>query len=98
MTANPTRPTLSRRTPPRPATLLLAVATVLLAGTPALAQQADLYVATNGNDQWSGRLAQPNADASDGPLATVARSQQVVRRLRSEDTDRQTPVVVMIRE
>ncbi len=29
------------------------------------------YVATNGNDSWSGRLAQPNAAGTDGPFATL---------------------------
>ena len=27
---------------------------------------ADFYVAPNGNDSWSGKLAEPNADRSDG--------------------------------
>ena len=30
-----------------------------------------LYVATNGNDAWSGKLPEPNADGTDGPLATL---------------------------
>lgn len=28
-----------------------------------------LYVSTAGKDSWSGRLAEPNADGSDGPLS-----------------------------
>jgi len=31
-----------------------------------------LYLAPNGNDDWSGTLDAPNADGTDGPLATVA--------------------------
>ena len=27
-----------------------------------------LYVATNGNDQWSGTVAKPTSDGRDGPL------------------------------
>lgn len=30
-----------------------------------------LYVATNGNDSWSGMLAAPNSSRTDGPLATL---------------------------
>ena len=42
---------------------------------------ADFYVAPDGNDAWSGRLAQPNADGSDGPLATLQGARDAVRRL-----------------
>lgn len=31
----------------------------------------NLYVATNGNDRWSGKLPGPNAAKTDGPLATL---------------------------
>ncbi|MDO4586218.1 MAG: right-handed parallel beta-helix repeat-containing protein [Planctomycetia bacterium] len=37
------------------------------------------YIATNGNDSWSGKLAEPNADCSDGPFATFARAQRGIR-------------------
>lgn len=78
-------------------TIVLAATTLLFVAGPTPAQEADLYVATNGSDQWSGRLPQPNRGQTDGPLATVARAQQTVRHLRSGEPDRQTPVVVMIR-
>jgi len=42
---------------------------------------ADFFVATDGNDAWSGTLAAPNADASDGPFATLARARDAVRGL-----------------
>ncbi|OGV66548.1 MAG: hypothetical protein A3K19_23835 [Lentisphaerae bacterium RIFOXYB12_FULL_65_16] len=42
---------------------------------------ADFYVATRGNDAWSGRLAQPNRDRTDGPFATLERARDAVRRL-----------------
>lgn len=38
-----------------------------------------LYVATNGNDNWSGRLPEPNADGTDGPLATLVGARNRVR-------------------
>jgi len=38
-----------------------------------------LYVATNGNDSWSGRRPAPNASRTDGPFATIARAQRAAR-------------------
>jgi len=40
-----------------------------------------LYVATDGNDSWSGTLPAPNAGRTDGPFASPARAQQAVRAL-----------------
>ena len=48
-------------------------------------QQA-FYVATNGNDSWSGRLAAPNADGTDGPFATLERAQGAMRATGIRDT------------
>ncbi|MCC6123391.1 MAG: right-handed parallel beta-helix repeat-containing protein [Pirellulales bacterium] len=41
------------------------------------------YVAPDGNDSWSGKLAAPNADRSDGPLATLAGARDAVRKLKA---------------
>jgi hypothetical protein len=41
-----------------------------------------IYVsATDGNDQWSGRLPQPNFERADGPLASFDRARQVVQAM-----------------
>ena len=40
---------------------------------------ATLYIATNGNDGWSGSLAAPNAKRTDGPFASITRAQAAVR-------------------
>ncbi len=45
-------------------------------------ERADLFVSPEGNDAWSGRLAAPNADGTDGPFRTLARAQQAVRELK----------------
>ncbi|MGA2865713.1 MAG: right-handed parallel beta-helix repeat-containing protein [Verrucomicrobiota bacterium] len=37
------------------------------------------FVATNGNDQWSGSLAAPNGNATDGPYATLPRALKAAR-------------------
>jgi len=56
-----------------------------------------LFVATNGNDAWSGRLAAPAPDGADGPLATLAGARDRVRRLRAEKQVT-LPVDVFFRE
>ncbi|MEK6794315.1 MAG: right-handed parallel beta-helix repeat-containing protein [Spirochaetota bacterium] len=40
---------------------------------------ASWYIATNGNDAWSGTLPAVNAAKTDGPFATIARAQEAVR-------------------
>src|SRR6266550_2522859 len=37
------------------------------------------FVATNGNDQWSGKFPSPNASSTDGPFATLPRAFKAVR-------------------
>ncbi len=58
--------------------------------------KADLYVSPVGSDAWSGTLAEPNAEKTDGPLATIHRARDLVRALKSQ-AGRATPVVVMLR-
>lgn len=41
-----------------------------------------LYVATSGNDSWSGKLAAPNARRSNGPFRTLQRAQMAIRALK----------------
>ena len=52
-----------------------------------------LYVATNGNDGWSGRYEKPVHDGKDGPLATLPaalRAARTTRRVPGEAADRFT--------
>ena len=44
-----------------------------------------LYVAKNGNDQWSGRLPAPNDGTTDGPFATLDRAKAEVRKLKKHN-------------
>ena len=55
-----------------------------------------LYVATDGNDQWSGRLDAPNSRRSDGPLATLERARDAIRQLK-RDGRLHGPVEVLVR-
>jgi len=48
------------------------------------ASAVDLFVATNGNDEWAGRLAKVNADKTDGPFATLERARDEIRAIKSE--------------
>jgi hypothetical protein len=45
--------------------------------------ELELHVSLDGNDAWSGTLAAPNADRSDGPLRTFEAAQAAVRRCRA---------------
>jgi len=46
--------------------------------------EADFYVSPDGNDSWSGTLAAPNSDHSDGPFATIERAKAAVRELKGK--------------
>jgi hypothetical protein len=55
-----------------------------------------LYVsAAFGNDGWSGRLAEPNADGTDGPFASFDRARRAVRSLDKSGLD---TVTVLFRD
>jgi hypothetical protein len=75
------------------------IAALLLAVQVAMAQvpAADFIVAGNGNDQWTGKPAVPNAGNTDGPFATVQRAQQAARELRAAEANRAKPITILIR-
>lgn len=84
------------------ARLWIAVAAVLSCAALALAQPLalNLYVAKDGNDAWSGKLPEPNADKTDGPFATLERARDVIRAVRAQDpkSEVQAPVTVFVRK
>src|SRR5258706_11516915 len=55
-----------------PLLLAMLIAVQAFAADPA----PDFFVAKKGNDNWSGKLAAPNAAGSDGPFATVTKAQE----------------------
>ena len=61
----------------------------------AASTNADFYLSTNGSDSWSGSLATPNAQGSDGPFATLTRARDAVRNLKKTKS---TDIVVLVRE
>lgn len=54
------------------------------------------FVATDGNDAWSGKLPVPNAQKTDGPFAMLQRARGAVRELK-EKNGLKEPVTVMVR-
>ena len=64
--------------------------------TPAV-PPADFYVATTGDDAWSGTLAAANAAKTDGPFATLERARDEVRRVRGAAGGARKAVTVVVR-
>ena len=54
------------------------------------------FVATNGNDSWSGTLAAPNSRNTNGPFASLAKAQLAVEALRQSSPT--TVITVMVRQ
>jgi parallel beta-helix repeat protein len=66
--------------------LILALLNVSDASLQELRQSAatarTFYVATNGNDQWSGTLSAPDSSRNDGPFATLQKARNAIRELK----------------
>ena len=61
-------------------------------------ESAVFYVAPNGNDSWSGTLADPDTLNADGPFATLEKAQEAVRSLKRQQNDSlDHPVTVYVR-
>ncbi len=58
---------------------------------------ADFYVATNGNDSWSGTLFTANAGNTDGPFATIGKAQSAVQGLLGNSPGRINAITVLVR-
>jgi hypothetical protein len=56
-----------------------------------------LYVATVGDDSWSGTLASANRNLTDGPFATLERARDAVRKLRRARVSSTTDVTILVR-
>jgi len=61
--------------------LLSVVFVVAVSG--AAGEAATFYVSPSGNDSWSGRLSAPNAERTDGPLASLAGARDAIRRWKA---------------
>lgn len=54
----------------------------------------DFFVAENGNDEWSGTVAEKNDRGTDGPFATLSRAKDAVRALKGDQPDRNYAVAI----
>ncbi|MCK5801573.1 MAG: right-handed parallel beta-helix repeat-containing protein [Lentisphaeria bacterium] len=60
------------------------LAGILVLSVAAHAVAPKLYVSTEGDDAWSGLLPAPNADQTDGPLASLTRARDVLLSLKKQ--------------
>ncbi len=65
---------------------LWTLAVAICLGFAHYGQAETLYVAPDGNDAWSGRLARPNAARTDGPLASLQGARDVIRKGKAAGT------------
>jgi hypothetical protein len=62
------------------------LSTLVLAGVlvlPTYAAAVTVHVSPKGNDNWSGAIAQPNAQGTDGPVASLERARDILRQKKS---------------
>ena len=62
-----------------PVVVAVCAAIMLTEAGTVSAQATTLYVSTTGADSWTGALPDPNADRSDGPLATLEAARDALR-------------------
>lgn len=75
-------------------TLSIAIASAIaLAGC---GPKADLYVAPNGNDAWSGKRAAPNVTKTDGPFASLGRARDAAREMK-KNAGAPRPILIDVR-
>ncbi len=55
------------------------------------------FVATNGNDKWSGNLPDPNDEQTDGPFASLERARDAVREWKRRNRVPRGDIVVELR-
>ena len=55
--------------------------------------KADFYVSPSGNDNWTGKLAEPNLTKTDGPFATIDKAQKAVRELKYQLFKQKKPAI-----
>jgi hypothetical protein len=57
-----------------------------------------LFISLSGNDNWSGKLAEPNKNETDGPFATFQKAQETIRELKKTSKLPADGVTVYVRE
>jgi len=77
--------------------ILMLTVFAMLTVQMASASDTGYYVATNGNDNWSGKLAKPNKENTDGPFASITRARNAIRELKESEGGLKNPVTTMVR-
>ena len=77
------------------ASLALPLAAAMLWSS--ICSATTLYVATDGNDAWSGALSKPNDSKTDGSFATLNRARNEIRKLKKTSGLPKEGVVVEVR-
>ena len=54
-----------------------------------------LFIATDGDDNWSGKLAEPNMNRTDGPFATLEKARNTIREIKKDGL--REPITVIVR-
>src|SRR4051812_14265868 len=58
----------------------------------------EVFVSPQGNDAWSGGLAEPDSAKSDGPVATLQRARDLVRAFkRKVSKEASEPIYITLR-
>ena len=60
-------------------------------------EAAEFFISLNGNDSWSGTLAEPNRSGTDGPFATIEKTRDAVRSLKKDVSMPAESITVYIR-
>lgn len=47
-------------------------------------KETAFYISPDGNDSWSGKIAEKNRSATDGPFATLEKAREAIRSLKKE--------------
>lgn len=61
-----------------------------------MSEEITLYVSPGGSDDWSGRLDAPNAEGTDGPIASIGKAGSILRGMKYRG-ELSGPVKVLIR-
>lgn len=75
---------------------LLAIPTVARAQDTKDTKTVTLHVSPDGDDGWSGKLAQPNSAKTDGPVATLTKARELVRIARHFGPGSEPPITIAL--
>ena len=59
--------------------------------------EINMYVSTEGDDRWTGRLSTANEDRTDGPFATLERAVEEIKSICESDVKEDFHVIVNVR-